>query len=119
MRLPPLSDMRCVKAKKPTETRRKLVEFDAPTWHALNLLSRESRKRVQKLCAAGRHPASARRAARAAASTASSSESERRMGGMGGVLRLRAGNFRAIVVPLPSVRLTPRPSLARTGRGTV
>jgi hypothetical protein len=31
-------------AKKPTESRRKLVEFDAQTWHALNLLSRESMK---------------------------------------------------------------------------
>jgi hypothetical protein len=29
-------------AKKPTEVRRKLIEFDAQTWHALNLLSRES-----------------------------------------------------------------------------
>ena len=31
-------------AKKPNEVRRKLVEFDAQTWHALNLLSRESIK---------------------------------------------------------------------------
>jgi hypothetical protein len=31
---------RCLMAKKPTEGRRKLVEFDAPTWHALNLLAR-------------------------------------------------------------------------------
>jgi hypothetical protein len=29
-------------AKKPTEGQRKIVEFDAPTWHALNLLSRIS-----------------------------------------------------------------------------
>jgi hypothetical protein len=36
-------------AKKPTETRRKLVEFDAQTWHALNLLSRESMKTFQEL----------------------------------------------------------------------
>ena len=36
-------------AKKPTEGRRKLVEFDASTWHALNLLSRESRKSFQEL----------------------------------------------------------------------
>ena len=36
-------------AKKPTEGRRKLVEFDAPTWHALNLLSRELRKSFQEL----------------------------------------------------------------------
>jgi len=36
-------------AKKPTESRRELVEFDAPTWHALNLLSRESEKMFQKL----------------------------------------------------------------------
>jgi hypothetical protein len=35
--------------KKPTEGRRKLVEFDAPTWHALNLLSRGSRKSFQQL----------------------------------------------------------------------
>jgi hypothetical protein len=35
-------------AKKPTEGRRKLVEF-AQTWHALNLLSRESRKSFQQL----------------------------------------------------------------------
>ena len=36
-------------AKKPTEGRRKLVEFDAPTWHGLNLLSRESMKSFQEL----------------------------------------------------------------------
>jgi hypothetical protein len=36
-------------AKKPTESRRKLVEFDAQTWHALNLLSRESKKTFQEL----------------------------------------------------------------------
>ena len=36
-------------AKKPAEGRRKLVEFDAPTWHALNLLSRESMKSFQDL----------------------------------------------------------------------
>jgi hypothetical protein len=36
-------------AKKPTEGRRKLVEFDARTWHALNLLSRESMKSFQEL----------------------------------------------------------------------
>ena len=36
-------------AKKPTESRRKLVEFDAQTWHALNLLSRESMKSFQEL----------------------------------------------------------------------
>jgi hypothetical protein len=47
--LPPVSDRRCVMAKKLTEGRRKLVEFDAPTWHALNLLSRESMKSFQEL----------------------------------------------------------------------
>ena len=36
-------------AKKPNEVRRKLVEFDAQTWHALNLLSRESIKTFQIL----------------------------------------------------------------------
>jgi hypothetical protein len=36
-------------AKKPTEGRRKLVEFGAQTWHALNLLWRESRKSFQQL----------------------------------------------------------------------
>jgi hypothetical protein len=36
-------------AKKPTEVRRKLIEFDAQTWHALNLLSRESMKTFQEL----------------------------------------------------------------------
>jgi hypothetical protein len=36
-------------AKKPTEARRKLVEFDAQTWHALNLLSRESMKTFRSL----------------------------------------------------------------------
>jgi hypothetical protein len=34
-------------AKKPTEARRKLI--DAQTWHALNLLSRESKKTFQEL----------------------------------------------------------------------
>jgi hypothetical protein len=36
-------------AKKATEGRRKLVEFDAQTWHALNLLSREAMKTFQEL----------------------------------------------------------------------
>jgi hypothetical protein len=36
-------------AKKPTEGQRKLVEFDPPTWHALNLLSSESMKSFQEL----------------------------------------------------------------------
>jgi hypothetical protein len=36
-------------AKKPAEGRRKLVEFDAPTWHALNLLSRESMRTFRSL----------------------------------------------------------------------
>src|SRR5215471_16510988 len=36
-------------AKQATDTRRKLVEFDAKTWHALNLLSRESMKTFQEL----------------------------------------------------------------------
>jgi hypothetical protein len=47
--LPPVGDRRWLMAKKPTQSRRKLVEFDAQTWHALNLLSRESRKTVQEL----------------------------------------------------------------------
>jgi hypothetical protein len=34
---------------KNTEGRRKLVEFDAETWHALNLLSREAMKTFQEL----------------------------------------------------------------------
>jgi hypothetical protein len=36
-------------AKKPTEGGRKLVEFDAPSWHALILLSREAKKSFQQL----------------------------------------------------------------------
>jgi DNA mismatch repair ATPase MutS len=36
-------------AKKPTEGQRKIIEFDAPTWHALNLLSRESMKSFRGL----------------------------------------------------------------------
>jgi hypothetical protein len=36
-------------AKEPTEGGRKLVEFDALTWHALNLLSRESMMSFQEL----------------------------------------------------------------------
>ena len=40
-------------AKTPREgsdpVRRKLVEFDAETWHALNLLSRDSLKSLQEL----------------------------------------------------------------------
>ena len=35
-------------AKKPTDGRRKLIEFDAQTWHALNLLSRQSMKTFQE-----------------------------------------------------------------------
>jgi hypothetical protein len=31
-------------AKKPTEGRRKLVEFDAQTWHALNFVTRVEEK---------------------------------------------------------------------------
>jgi hypothetical protein len=41
--------MRFLMAKKPTEARSKLVEFDAQTWHALNLRSRESMKTSQEL----------------------------------------------------------------------
>ena len=33
----------------PDPTRRKLVEFDAETWHALQLLSRDSMKSLQEL----------------------------------------------------------------------
>jgi len=36
-------------AKQPTQARRKLVGFDEETWHALNLLSRESMKTFQEL----------------------------------------------------------------------
>ena len=44
-----MSDRRFLMAKKPTEARRKLIEFDAQTWHALNLLSRESKDELQDL----------------------------------------------------------------------
>jgi hypothetical protein len=40
---------RFVMAKKPTEARRKLVEFDAETWQALDLLTRDSMKTFQEL----------------------------------------------------------------------
>jgi hypothetical protein len=36
-------------AKQPAHIRRKLVGFDEETWHALNLLSRESMKTFQEL----------------------------------------------------------------------
>ena len=36
-------------AKQPAQIRRKLVGFDEETWHALNLLSRESMKSFQEL----------------------------------------------------------------------
>ena len=36
-------------AKQPVKIRRKLVGFDEETWHALNLLSRESMKSFQEL----------------------------------------------------------------------
>ena len=36
-------------AMGPDPTRRKLVEFDAETWHALQLLSRDSMKSLQEL----------------------------------------------------------------------
>ena len=36
-------------AKQTTEFRRKLIGFDEETWHALNLLSRESMKSFQEL----------------------------------------------------------------------
>jgi hypothetical protein len=36
-------------AKKPTQARRKLVEFDAETWHALDLLARKTMKSLQEL----------------------------------------------------------------------
>jgi hypothetical protein len=42
-------DRRCLMAEKPTEGGRKLVEFDAPIWHGLNLLLRESMKSFQEL----------------------------------------------------------------------
>ena len=36
-------------AKKQTNVRRKLVEFDAETWQALDLLARDSMKTLQEL----------------------------------------------------------------------
>jgi hypothetical protein len=42
-------DEEVVMAKKPADARRKLVEFDAETWHALDLLGRESMKTFQEL----------------------------------------------------------------------
>ncbi|MFL6821130.1 MAG: hypothetical protein ACJ8FA_01015 [Xanthobacteraceae bacterium] len=36
-------------AKKPAQPRRKLVEFDAETWQALDLLTRDSMKTFQEL----------------------------------------------------------------------
>jgi len=36
-------------AKKPANVRRKLVEFDAETWQALDLLARDSMKTLQEL----------------------------------------------------------------------
>ncbi len=36
-------------AKKPADVRRKLVEFDAQTWQALDLLARNSMKTLQEL----------------------------------------------------------------------
>jgi len=38
-----------VMAKKPADARRKLVEFDAETWQALDLLGHESMKTFQEL----------------------------------------------------------------------
>jgi hypothetical protein len=35
--------------RQPTASRRKLVEFDDETWHALQLLSRDSMKSLQEL----------------------------------------------------------------------
>jgi hypothetical protein len=45
----PISVEFSLMAKQPTEFRRKLVGFDEETWHALNLLSRESMKTFQEL----------------------------------------------------------------------
>jgi hypothetical protein len=36
-------------AKKPADARRKLVEFDAQTWQAVDLLARDSMKTFQEL----------------------------------------------------------------------
>ena len=36
-------------AKKPAEARRKLVQFDAETWQALDVLARDSMKTFQEL----------------------------------------------------------------------
>jgi hypothetical protein len=36
-------------AEKPADVRRKLVEFDAQTWQALDLLARDSMKTLQEL----------------------------------------------------------------------
>jgi hypothetical protein len=36
-------------AKKPANVRRKLVEFDAETWQAFDLLARDSMKTLQEL----------------------------------------------------------------------
>jgi len=44
-----LFQWRFVMAKKPAQPRRKLVEFDAETWQALDLLTRDSMKTLQEL----------------------------------------------------------------------
>jgi hypothetical protein len=46
---PVAGDRRFLMAKQATQFRRKLVGFDDETWHALNLLSRESMKTFQEL----------------------------------------------------------------------
>lgn len=44
-----LFQWRFLMAEKPAQTRRKLVEFDAETWHALDLLARDSMKTFREL----------------------------------------------------------------------
>lgn len=45
----PQREERKPRAQQPTGSRRKLVEFDAETWHALHGLSRDSMKSLQDL----------------------------------------------------------------------
>lgn len=45
----PHGEGRATRAQQPAGSRRKLIEFDAETWHALHGLSRDSLKSLQDL----------------------------------------------------------------------
>ena len=84
-------------AKKPTEGRRKLVEFDVQTWHALNVLDRYCQQDVWR-------PATVRE------------QQSRRRGQLARKLGPRISHFAGFVRQRPTLRPAALPPAGQGGR---